>query len=1136
MKKTSTLPEYYGWMLLTLLLLAGLGQAGQIMVYPEGVASGISTGLGSVSATPNPRVPCVPTEPGGAVGKCLPWNVGNSWFQYMLIPYINFESGGRVTVCLRDTLKRTVKVLLILGNSSMELKLRTTSAAEGRNPELVLFQNEKEVDKTSAGIALGQKWNKVTIEWNKMTVSLCRDGKITGQITLKEPFMPTYVKVNPYHTDELKIQGNGQLVLDWESDSAARITPRQGANDIHARLFGFDTLVIGTDPTIRNYPMLQVINTSEETSTVTFKFYIHSEVYKLKQKWQQQVLVPAKSSIMQPIQFPFELETDVYHLNVDVEGMTGSIDPERHFMFVKVRQEPAGAPKFGLRCSAGDRPYGLPGADWDHMYLQAAWVTGPPWTKDWDGKWGIDPNTPPEQWWWTWQLERKIAENFHNGRKLIICLQATPYLDRQREKEYAEKLMQKRDWGLIGGRPNMQWYRQFVRTFMERYKGKVKYIEVENEANTWPIAHGGYAPEDYVDIAKVVAEEAHAADPCVMVYGLSGTSNFISYLRQIYDLGIGKYVDGISWHTYVSDMPEKTGLLEMLNEAASIASKYGKPVPIINTETGHNLAFREKVDEPMQPERVQELIDMGTRPMVGGGFGPTMDEWTGARATIQNIVFNFLAGAEVFTFFMADPCRSYFLEKWMNNPKVGNIHTLGLFSQSTDGMRTPSLHTLAVGVIMSQMEGVIPKTGTYINQDGGVRGGIFKKKNGGNFAVLWSPGGSRSVLLRSPDKSLEMLSVFGQQSFIDANNNSCSLTLDEQPRYFHAVKDGLEVFPLPISQISSHIESGNRFELKFSLTNTFQRSWCGKVRFQPDTGWKALCEEIPFALKAGQNTEVKCMLSPAIGSNSGRGKISCNVELTLPDEGILKLVLPVVERPTFVIPKLPQGTTLKDMENWDMPGGSMKINRDDQCVIGMPLVAVPDLNNEFWGGPEELSAEVKVGYNSDGLSVFVAVRDKNTDTIPTSSEFMESPGPTRVELFFDFRTSENGLGTSLYDERVHQVLVPPIASTEEKPIARIHSAGDISQSSPFLPDATIKASEVKNGNYWIAYRVPWKNMGLECKPGLRIGFDVAINGGFGNDRQTGTKSQLILFGVVSNYCNASGFATAILANGKNGKK
>ena len=1114
--------------LLALLLLPAIGRADQLMLYPEGVASGISTGLGTVSATPNPRVPCVATEPGGAVGQCLPWNVGNSWFHYRLAPYLNCASGGTVTVWLRDTPRRTVKRLLILGNDSLELKLRTTRAAAGRDPELALFHGSKELARTSAGAALGPEWNQLTLEWDPSSVRLSRNGQITGQIALQQPFVPSYVQVNPYHTDELTIQADGQFVLDWESDSAARVTPKHGSDDVQARIFGFDTLVIGTDPSMRNYPMLQVLNTRSQAATVTFEFGIHSEVLQLRHEWRQQVTAPAQSSIMQPLHFPFALETDVYHLNIAAAGTTGPIDPERHFMFVQGRPEPAGPPKFGLRCSAGRSPYGLR-AGWRHMYLQAAWVTGPPWIQDWNGQWGIDPNTPPEQWWWTWQLERKVAESLHHDRNLIVCLQATPYLDRQREKQYADKLMQRRPWGLVGGRPDMQWYRKFIRAFMQRYQGRVRHIEVENEANTWPIAYGGYAPADYVDIARVVSEEVHAVDPCVMIYGLSGTSNFTGYLREIYRLGIGEFLDGISWHTYVTDMPEEVGLIEMLNEAVTIINQDGAHFPIINTETGHNLAFREQVDQPISPERVQELIDLGTSPMVGGGFGPTMDEWTGAAATVQNVVFNFVAGAEVFTFFKAGPCRSHFLEKWMNNPKVGNIHTLGLFSQSKDGMRTPSLHTLAVGVVMAQMEGMIPKTGTYIDQAGGVRGATFKKNNGGNLAVLWSPGGSRTVLLQCPDQTLEMVSIFGRSTVIDVKDNTCLLTLDEQPQYFHTRTDGLGVYPPPLTQAASHPQSENRFALSFTLTNTFGHPWQGKVQIQPDPGWNVQPSEIPFTLAPDQHTDMTCILSPTLSSTAGRGRVSCRVQLTRPDQGTLQFVLPVIQRPTLLIPKLPEGFALEQMPAWDMPGGALRVNQVEQVVIGHPLVAVPDPDQIYWQGPEELSAEVKVGYNKDGLTVFVAAVDTNAHSLPTANAFMDQPGPTRIELFFDFRRPCQGLHHPQYNLRVHQIFLPPLGHAEQHPIARVHTGGDYATPAPSLTGAGLRASTVQENRYWVAYRLAWDLIPLQGRPGETFGFDVALNGGNGDQDNPQTKSQLVLFGTMMNYRNASAFAAAILA-------
>ena len=145
---------------------------------------------------------------------------------------------------------------------------------------------------------------------------------------------------------------------------------------------------------------------------------------------------------------------------------------------------------------------------------------------------------------------------------------------------------------------------------------------------------------------------------------------------------------------------------------------------------------------------------------------------------------------------------------------------------------------------------------------------------------------------------------------------------------------------------------------------------------------------------------------------------------------------------------------------------------------------------------------------------------------------MSTPGPSRVELFLDFRPLGQGLHDPQYNPSVHQIFLPPLRDAEQKPVARVHTAGNYSESSQSLDGATIKASTVENNSYWVAYRVPWSKVQAEGRPGEMIGFDVAVNGSNGNKKQPGTKSQLILFGTTMNYRNASGFATAILAKKK----
>ncbi|HMM43321.1 MAG TPA: cellulase family glycosylhydrolase [Thermomicrobiales bacterium] len=116
-------------------------------------------------------------------------------------------------------------------------------------------------------------------------------------------------------------------------------------------------------------------------------------------------------------------------------------------------------------------------------------------------------------------------------------------------------------WALAG-RPNPQIegppddladYGAFVERFVERYRGKVRFVQIWNEPNLEGEWGGGpIDPPAYVELLKVGYEAAKRADPDVVVLmaGLAptdqrGPANLsdLLFLQQMYDAGAADYFD-----------------------------------------------------------------------------------------------------------------------------------------------------------------------------------------------------------------------------------------------------------------------------------------------------------------------------------------------------------------------------------------------------------------------------------------------------------------------------------------------------------------------------------------------------------------------------------------------------------------
>ena len=126
-----------------------------------------------------------------------------------------------------------------------------------------------------------------------------------------------------------------------------------------------------------------------------------------------------------------------------------------------------------------------------------------------------------------------------------------------------------------------------------------------------------------------------------------------------------------------------------------------------------------------------------------------------------------------------------------------------------------------------------------------------------------------------------------------------------------------------------------------------------------------------------------------------------------------------------------------------------------------------------------------------------------------------------MEFFFDFRAADGSLGKPNYDSDVHQVVVRPVIKAGQK--AAIWHA---SASSAALPNLSVKGGSLDEENYWLILRIPWRDIGRAFGPGMRMGFDVGINGPYPGEG--GRKSQIMMFGTSNNCSDASKFGVGML--------
>jgi hypothetical protein len=1056
----------------------------------------------------NPRVPVVRPVAGGAKGKAIPFE--KVTFSYRLAPHLSFQGRGQCSFWLRDNLRREAKQMVTLSDGQgTQLRLHISDAATGRVPQLQLVVDGKVTRRASVTASFGATWTKAVLVWDAGEAWLEANGQKTERVQLAKDFEPEELTCLAWSVDELSLQGsNGKFGLGWEQDYSGTLEVTSGGGVV-GHTMGFDAFVVSTDKSKRDCPVVQLVNSTATKQKVVLDFAVSTENSQTKRQWQRTISLPPRSESMHFIELPFPLKSDIYHLRVTSRGLERELAQNKHFIYVERRQEPAGTSKFGLHdCNVSDFgfwPDALP-ITIAHKYLRWGYVQGPAWVKNSDGKFGIDPDLPPEQWNWNAYLDWELL----SGRDLYVSIHSEPLSAWQRARDYPGK-MKTLSWGTRGGFPKLDLYSRFVRAAAERYKGQVSMWEVENE----PSSHLRGYPGDYVKISKTVHDALKAVDPSAAIYGICGTSTFVPWMKQVFKGGGAQYFDAISWHTYTTPNQPDDANLDAMLESARKSIPAGKPV--FNSETGVLPAMRNQVDRPLAPEYVAAKIRDADPAFVSRSAWPgaVNDEWQASASLVKNAVINFLAGSRAFVFFGWNP-------RWPGKPVWGGHKpTFSVISSSAEGERTPSLVTLSIGVLTAQFEGVNLDTSYQPVTAAGVNGGIFTKSADGSVACLWARTPRGTALVASGQSELELVDTFGSTRVIKPVSprnaeKECvySIDLNQMPVYLHSPQNDLKVLASPIEKMVAGNSSADSGTVTFTLINRNQTPRELEIAPSASTGLSLQPERFVCHLAPGSRKNVTFAFNV---NDPKKGKeFWLPFTVTLPGGYRYEYSAKIAMKPTTVVAGVPASWQTADLTAMQDVCRELALDRVEQVVVGRPPKTASLQETHFWGGKEELSAKAYVGYNDTYLFLCLNVHD----AFPRLPARWPDVRGASVELFVDLRPSDKGLGGSRYGDNVYQFVIrPPVLPGEAQKIW-CPQKDDVEQAGVILSGGRLGPT-----GYWTGVAIPWRLAGLD-KPPRSIGFDFGVNGSWPD--KTGRKSQLMLFGTATNSRDASAFGSARL--------
>lgn len=214
--------------------------------------------------------------------------------------------------------------------------------------------------------------------------------------------------------------------------------------------------------------------------------------------------------------------------------------------------------------------------------------SGTPWPPFPFGSWRLWdayvgwPDLEPEQGKWNFKrLDLYVMAAQAKGVEIVYPLGMTaPWASARPQEPTGYKP------GYAAEPRDLEWWRTYVRTVAERYKGRIRYYEFWNEPSDKTYFSG--TPDMLVEMMKIAFETIKAVDPDAKLIapGITGAGRHLEYLDMLLSRGAKNYLDILGHHFYV----QRTGpesMLPLIREVKRIMRKNGiENKPLWNTETG----------------------------------------------------------------------------------------------------------------------------------------------------------------------------------------------------------------------------------------------------------------------------------------------------------------------------------------------------------------------------------------------------------------------------------------------------------------------------------------------------------------------------------------------------------------------
>jgi hypothetical protein len=475
------------------------------------------------------------------------------------------------------------------------------------------------------------------------------------------------------------------------------------------------------------------------------------------------------------------------------------------------------------------------------------------------------------------------------------------------------------------GRPDYEHWRRFIRAFADRYKDKLRYVEVWNEPDLTGFAN--FSAEEYIELLKVAWTETRAANPALKV--LTG--------------GFAGMPEALSAHASIKpDVLPKT-LRDGKNHYDVIAFHGHGSFANYQRQVESLLALKEKLALP-QPWYANETAETSLR----------IGELAQAIILYKKFLYSWAKGSIGYNWY--------------------DLRDDGFSATDVEhhfGLLTRDFYPKAAYPVYNML-GNYYKDGHFVEQpDLGkdLHGYLYKARNGDYLLANWNEapsGQDRLLMLGGITGAASRVDIFGNEEPLPVINGS--LMLEITPRPFTLKISGQTAAPRLIGECLRPrgeflVNPGAPMVFEYELINPTARTRTFELQFEVPPGLVVRRAERKVAVKPRETAIYKLELqaTPAFDAAATGAPLTTKTRFLLDGQWTGEMNTPLkpvitcpatgdfAEEPAFVMETGAQVTTLAPNAPWT--------------------------SRLFWSGPDDLGARVWLACGRDKLLLKVVVRD-----------------------------------------------------------------------------------------------------------------------------------------------------------------